>query len=237
LLAEGILPAILQGGQDKIREAGAVIVGGHTIDDPEPKYGLSVTGIVHPDKVLRNAGAKCGDALILTKPLGTGILATASRADMFNGGWQAAIGSMTALNRTAAETLERFMVNACTDVTGFGLLGHLHEMAAGSGMRVLLEHSAVPLLPDAAEAAGMGLVPGGAYANRAYFSAKGVRIGPGVPESIADVLWDPQTSGGLLISLPGSQANELLAALRQAGLTAACIGQVIDLGKGEIDVE
>ncbi|MDF2501704.1 MAG: Selenide, water dikinase [Anaerosporomusa subterranea] len=238
LLNEGILPAILEGGQDKVKEAGAVIVGGHTIDDLEPKYGLSVTGVVHPAKILKNAGAKPGDAIILTKPLGTGILATASRAEMFNEGWQAAINSMTTLNRAAAEALEPFAVSACTDVTGFGLLGHLSEMAAGSGVSILVEHTAVPFLPEAAEAAAMGLVPGGAYANREYFSTKGIRIAAHVPEQVADLLWDPQTSGGLLISLPARQANALLTVLHAGGVSiAACIGQVTGTGKGEITVE
>ena len=237
LLEQGILPAILQGGQDKVCEAGAVVVGGHTVADSEPKYGLSVTGIVHPGKVLRNVGAKTGDALILTKPLGTGVLATASRADMFAVGWQAAIASMAALNKTAAEALKPFPVNACTDITGFGLLGHLYEMAAGSGVNAVIDYSAIPLLPEAAEAAAMGLVPGGAYANREHFSAKGVNIRSNVPVPIADLLWDPQTSGGLLISLPGKQANGLLTALREAGVSAGCIGQITGLGEGEIVVE
>ena len=238
LLKEGILSAILRGGQDKVKEAGAVLMGGHTIDDPEPKYGLSVTGVVHPDKILRNVGAKPGDALILTKPLGTGVLATAFRAEMFDNGWQAAIRSMATLNRAAAEALATFTVNACTDVTGFGLLGHLHEMASGSGVSVVVDHASVPLLPEAAEAASMGLVPAGAYANREHFGQRGVSIGAQVPEDIADLLWDPQTSGGLLISLPATQVGRLLAALHTAGVkTAACIGQVEGIGKGEISVE
>lgn len=238
LLKDGILPEILRGGQDKVKEAGAVLMGGHTIDDPEPKYGLSVTGVVHPDKIWRNVGAKPGDALILTKPLGTGVLATAFRAEMFDDGWQVAIHSMATLNRVAAETLANFTVNACTDVTGFGLLGHLHEMASGSGVSVAVEHATVPLLPEAAEAANMGLVPAGAYANRGHFGQLGVSIGAQVPENIADLLWDPQTSGGLLISLPATQAGGLLAALHSAGVqNAACIGQVIGIGKGEISVE
>lgn len=237
LLEEDILPQMLMGGQDKVSEAGAVILGGHTVDDPEPKYGLSVTGIVHPQKILRNIGAKPGDALILTKPLGTGVLATAFRADMFSDGWQAAIKSMTALNQKSANCLETFSVSACTDITGFGLLGHLSEMAVGSGVSIWIEHSAVPLLPEAAEAAGMGLVPAGAYANREHFSAKGVTIDAGVPEAVADLLWDPQTSGGLLVSLPAAQANDLLIMMRQAGVAAQCIGQVCGLGKGEIAVE
>lgn len=238
LLNEGILPAMLQGGQDKVKEAGAVIVGGHTIDDLEPKYGLSVTGVVHPAKVLKNAGAKPGDALILTKALGTGILATASRAEMFNDGWQAAISSMTTLNRAAAEALEPFAVSACTDITGFGLLGHLFEMAHGSGVSVAIVYDSVPYLPEAAEAASFGLVPAGAYANREHFGARGVRIAAGVPEYAADLMWDPQTSGGLLISLPANQASELIAALHTAGVAAAaCIGQVTGAGKGEITIE
>lgn len=237
LLRESVLPQMLKGGQDKVKESGAVIVGGHTVDDPEPKYGLSVTGVVHPDRILRNIGSKPGDALILTKPLGTGVLATAFRAEMFDEGWQTAIISMTTLNKTAAEALAGFAVSACTDITGFGLLGHLYEMASGSEVCVRLDYQQVPLLPQAAEAANMGLVPAGAYANRDYFSGKGIHIKPHVPEAVADLLWDPQTSGGLLLSVPSSQEKSLLHALQARGVVAACIGRVISRGKGEIFVE
>ena len=234
-LAPEVLLAILSGGQQKIAEAGAVMLGGHTIDDDEPKYGLSVTGVVHPDKVLSNAGAQPGDALILTKAIGTGVLYTALKAELFPAGVAAAAASMTQLNRYAAEVMTRFPVHACTDITGFGLLGHAFELAAGSAVDLELDSRAVPLLPDAAEAAGMGLVPAGAYANRDYL--KQVDFQPDVPVNLQDLLFDPQTSGGLLISLAEDLAVDLLAELHAAGVAvAACIGRVTGKGTGKIHV-
>ena len=234
-LAPEVLLAILSGGQQKIAEAGAVMLGGHTIDDDEPKYGLSVTGVVHPDKVLTNAGAQPGDALILTKAIGTGVLYTALKAELFPAGVAAAAASMTQLNRYAAEVMTRFPVHACTDITGFGLLGHAFELAAGSAVDLELDSRAVPLLPDAAEAAGMGLVPAGAYANRDYLNQ--VEFRPEVPVNLQDLLFDPQTSGGLLISLAEDLAAELLAELHAAGVAvAACIGRVTGKGTGKIHV-
>ena len=236
----GCLPAevlgdILRGGQDKVIEAGAVIVGGHSIEDSEPKYGLSVTGIVHPDKILTNAGAQPGDLLILTKAIGTGVLSTAAKANLFPEGVAAAVDSMAALNRTAAEVALQYKVHACTDITGFGLLGHVYEMASGSGVSIKLQSASIPLLPDAAAAAAMGLVPGGAYTNREYF--KTVIIDSSVPVYIQDLCFDPQTSGGLLFSVPADRANELLQKLQQAGIKqAAIIGEVIQGGRGDIYV-
>lgn len=235
-LDKEILLAILQGGQEKVTEAGAVIVGGHTIEDAEPKYGLSVTGVTHPDKIWTNAAAQPGDRLILTKPLGTGVLATAARAEMFPTGVVAAAKSMATLNRTAAETAAAFTVHACTDITGFGLLGHLYEMASASAVCMEIDSKALPLLPEAQEAANMGLVPAGAYANRAYLTT--VTIDDAVPESIRDLCCDPQTSGGLLFSLPAAEADKLLVALKQAGIAqAALIGRVAGTGRGEIHVQ
>ena len=234
-LAPEVLLAILSGGQQKIAEAGAVMLGGHTIDDDEPKYGLSVTGVVHPDKVLTNAGAQPGDALILTKAIGTGVLYTALKAELFPAGVAAAAASMTQLNRYAAEVMTRFPVHACTDITGFGLLGHAFELAAGSAVDLELDSRAVPLLPDAVEAAGMGLVPAGAYANRDYLNQ--VEFRPEVPVNLQDLLFDPQTSGGLLISLAEDLASDLLAELHAAGVAvAACIGRVTGKGTGKIHV-
>ena len=234
-LAPEVLLAILSGGQQKIAEAGAVMLGGHTIDDDEPKYGLSVTGVVHPDKVLTNAGAQPGDALILTKAIGTGVLYTALKAELFPAGVAAAAASMTQLNRYAAEVMTRFPVHACTDITGFGLLGHAFELAAGSAVDLELDSRAVPLLPDAAEAAGMGLVPAGAYANRDYLNQ--VEFRPEVPVNLQDLLFDPQTSGGLLIRLAEDLAADLLTELHAAGVAvAACIGRVTGKGTGNIHV-
>lgn len=230
-----VLRDILMGGQDKVIEAGAVIVGGHTIDDKEPKYGLSVTGTVHPDKILTNAGAKLGDILILTKAIGTGVLATAARADMFPEGVAASIESMATLNRVAAEVATKYTVHSCTDITGFGLLGHIYEMASGSNVAMKIQAAAIPLLPDAAEAAAMGLVPAGAYANRDYLTT--ITIDPSVPVHIQDLCFDPQTSGGLLLSVPPESAIEVVRALEQAGADQAkIIGEVIPGERGEIYV-
>lgn len=221
-LGADVLQAILQGGADKVAEAAAVIVGGHSVDDKEPKYGLAVTGVVHPDKLLTNAGARPGDALVLTKPLGTGIVATAARADLFPEAFAAAIGHMATLNRTAAQVLAAYPVHACTDITGFGLLGHLYEMAAASGVGVEVDSSALPLLPDVLTAAGMGFVPAGAYANRDYLGER-VVFAPAVSEALRDVCFDPQTSGGLLAALPAAAAAEAVSALQAAGVTAAAV--------------
>lgn len=230
-----ILLAILRGGQDKLHESGAILVGGHTVEDKEPKYGLSVTGVVHPDKVLTNANAQAGDALILTKPLGTGILMTAAKAELFPAGSAAAIASMTTLNKQAAEAMNQYHVHACTDITGFGLLGHVYEMAAASKVSITINAAALPLLPEAAAAAAMGFVPAGAYENRSYLQA--VTFDGNVPENMKDICFDPQTSGGLLISLPSTEAESLLHELHSRGITAAAIiGTVTTMGKGEIYV-
>jgi len=235
-LSADVLLAILSGGQQKILEAGAVMVGGHTIEDDEPKYGLSVTGVVHPSRILTNAGAQIGDALVLTKAIGTGVLYTAMRAEMFAEGVAAAAVSMANLNRYAAQVMENYPVHACTDITGFGLLGHTFEMSSASGVDVELFSRSVPLLPEAAEAASMGLVPAGAYANREYLKA--VVFDSAVPENIRDLLYDPQTSGGLLISMPENQVEELLQAMRSAGIVAAAlIGRVSNKGRGQIHVK
>ena len=230
-----VLLAILSGGQQKIAEAGAVMVGGHTIDDDEPKYGLSVTGTVHPSRILTNAGAQVGDALILTKAIGTGVLYTALRAELFADGVTAAAQSMAQLNRYAAEVMEKYTVHSCTDITGFGLLGHAYEMSSASGVELQIDSGAIPLLPDAAAAATMGLVPAGAYANREYL--KLISFDSGVPVNIQDLLFDPQTSGGLLISLPSEQAESIVQEMKSAGVAAAtCIGRVVKKGKGQINV-
>lgn len=230
-----VLRDILMGGQDKVIEAGAVIVGGHSIDDPEPKYGLSVTGIVHPNKILTNAGARLGDILIITKAIGTGVLATAARAEMFPDGVLASIESMATLNRRAAEVAIQYEIHSCTDITGFGLLGHAYEMASGSGVAMKIKAGDMPLLPDAAEAAAMGLVPAGAYTNREYLTT--VSIDPSVPVHLQDLCFDPQTSGGLLLSVAPESAQSLLRELQQSGIKQArIIGEVISGERGEIYV-
>lgn len=230
-----ILADILRGGQDKVTEAGAILVGGHTVEDQEPKYGLSVTGVIHPADVWANAGARPGDALVLTKALGTGILATAAKAEMFLDGFAAAIDSMKTLNKTAAAVLRNFEVHACTDITGFGLLGHLSEMVAASKVQAKVSSRLLPLLPGAADAAAMGFVPGGAYNNRDYL--QNIIFADTVPEKLRDICFDPQTSGGLLVSLPAWQADAAAHALQAAGIgCAAVIGEVTGTGEGEIHV-
>lgn len=232
----GILREILRGGADKVLEAGAVVVGGHTVEDPEPKYGLAVTGIVHPDKLMTNARAQPGEVLILTKPLGSGIISTAIKAGMAGPkAVQTATAAMAALNRAAAEVALKLGVRSCTDVTGFGLLGHAAEMALASsvGLRFWLE--AVPVYPQALELAAMGLVPGGAYANRSFLADR-VSFAGDVNEAEQDLLFDPQTSGGLLFTVPAGREEECLNRLRERGVLAAVVGEVVAEPAGRIEV-
>lgn len=224
-LDPGILEKILQGGADKVKEAGAVLVGGHSIQTDAPLYGLSVTGFVHPDRIWTNAGARPGDALILTKPIGSGLVNTAVKADLASEkSIREAVLGMRSLNRTACEVLRRFEVHAATDVTGFGLICHGKEMADASGVTLVIESRRVPYLPEAAEYARMGLVPGGSYRNREY--VQGMVREEGLSEEMRDLLYDPQTSGGLLVSVPQGQVTDIMLALREAGLPtrAAVIG-------------
>ncbi|KYH32396.1 selenide, water dikinase [Moorella mulderi DSM 14980] len=231
-----VLGEILRGGADKVLEAGAVLVGGHSIDDEEPKYGLAVTGIVHPDRIVTNCGARPGDKLILTKPLGTGIITTAIKAEMATPELEQEVSRwMATLNREAAAAMVAVGVHACTDITGFGLLGHGLEMARGSSVNLVIYARAVPVLPRALEFAALGLIPGGAYNNRRYV-AKDVSMDAGVPEALQDVLYDPQTSGGLLIAVAGEKAGELMAALKERGVTAARIIGEVEAGPGQITV-
>jgi selenide, water dikinase len=233
-----VLKAILAGGLDKIHEAGALLLGGHSVDDTELKYGLSVTGVVHPSRVLTNAGARPGDLLILTKPLGTGIIATAVKGRLASPEAEAqALAVMTALNKTAADCLEGFAVHALTDITGFGLLGHALEMAGGSGVDLTIFASRVPMLPAAREYAAIGLVPAGTFANR-NFCEKSLKIAPDLDPIAMDILADAQTNGGLLIAVAGDQAEDLLNCLHQRGVTeAAIIGKVGATGPGSIILE
>jgi selenide,water dikinase len=232
-----ILGKILAGGLAVIKEAGVQLVGGHSIDDPELKYGLSVTGIIHPEKVLRNNTFKEGDSLILTKPLGTGIIATAIKAGENDTRTVSDfIRSMGTLNMHAAEIMMRFRINACTDVTGFGLAGHLLEMMQGNGFSILVDSARLPLLTGAADNASMGFVPGGLYRNRNYAGSMCV-IDGSVKREIADVIFDPQTSGGLLISLPHSDAELLLNELHTAGIShASIIGHIKMLDSQKISI-
>ena len=223
-----ILRQIIQGGIDKLKEARVALIGGHSIEDKELKYGLSVTGTIHPQKVLAKKNLQLGDRLILTKPLGTGIVTTAVKAAMVSAQLADRVTRlMAALNRDAAQVLTGFGVNACTDVTGFGLLGHLAEMVCGSKTSVRLESGQVPVIAEAQEFAAMGLIPAGAHHNR-QFRESMITVSDNVKRALADVLFDPQTSGGLLISVRADQADALVAALLEAGNDdAAQIGEVM----------
>jgi len=232
-----VLQRILEGGLSKIHEAGAVLVGGHSVDDEELKYGLSVTGLVHPDHVVRNGGVKAGDLLILTKPLGTGIIATALKGGMAS---EAAVAqmteSMTTLNRRPSELMQEVGANGCTDITGFGLLGHTLEMARASHVGIVIHAASVPLLDEAENYAAMGLVPGGTSANRS-FGECGVDIEEDTSPLLRDLLYDPQTSGGLLISLPPKKAERLVKRLHGEGSTAATIiGEAVEKPRGRVIV-
>lgn len=228
-LDPGILGDIMAGGAAKVKEAGAILIGGHSVQNDEPLYGLCVSGFVHPQKIWRNFGAKPGDVLILTKQIGSGIVNTAVKADMASGdSMREVLTVMSSLNRRAKEALEMLPVHACTDITGFGLMGHAIEMAQANDVSLLLDTDKVPLISDAADYAEMGLIPAGAYRNRQYFQDN-VDFG-GTPESKLDLFFDPQTSGGLLLSVDASLEATAMENLRKAGLDtkAAVIGRVAE---------
>ena len=224
-----ILKAIFAGGLEVLREAGVALLGGHTVQDTEIKFGYAITGEIHPQRILANAGALPGDALILTKALGTGVISTAIKFDRApQTSIDAALASMTTLNRTAAEALQALppgSVHACTDITGFGLAGHGAEMAAASGCTLEIAASALPVLPGALELVAANL-PGGGRTNRQHFGA-GTRIDDEVDPRVADILFDPQTSGGLLAAVDASRAGGLIDRLTSAGIVVARIGTVI----------
>lgn len=216
--------SILRGGYDAAYEAGAIITGGHTIRGAEPIYGLAVSGFAHPKRILTNSGAKPGDALILTKRLGVGVLTTAAKADMVEAPvMERVYRQMAALNKAARDVMVRYPVNSCTDVTGFSLLGHGYEMAQGSGCSLRFTTGSIPLFPQALEMASMGFVPEGAYRNRS-FAQHAVRLCADIPLALQDVLYDPQTSGGLLIAVPEKYAAACLRELQDAVPDAAIIG-------------
>jgi selenide,water dikinase len=229
--------AILRGGMDKLHEAGALLLGGHSVEDPELKFGLAVTGVIHPDKILTKGGAQVGDLLILTKPLGTGIIATALKGRLAAPEAEAAmIEVMSGLNRAAAESLEGLKVHAATDITGFGLLGHGLEMAQAGQVEFTIYASRTPALPWARDYADMGLVPAGSHANR-NFCAQHLAIDPRVGALDVDLLSDAQTSGGLLIAIAPDNAPELMGRLKARDVRgAAIIGEVTGAGVGRIRV-
>jgi selenide,water dikinase len=236
-LSLSILKEILLGGLSKMKEAGVALLGGHSIEDPEIKYGLAVTGVIHPKKILTNAKAKMRDKLVLTKPLGTGIISTALKGEMASEeAVRKSVESMVTLNRTASEWMKKLGAHACTDITGFSFIGHALEMAMASQVGMVIQSEAIPIFPEAMEYAKLGLVPGGAHSNRQFFSCK-MEVHTSVPDLLVDILYDPQTSGGLLVSLPSDEAEKLVAALKKEGHIHSCIvGEVVEDHPGKIKI-
>ena len=235
-LPASVLSDILRGGLDKVREAGIDILGGHSIDDHEPKYGLAVTGTVHPDRVIRNRGGRPGDRLVLTKALGTGIITTAIKHQVATPASEAAaIQGMLRLNREAADAMSTVEVHAATDVTGFGLLGHLHYLARASGVAARVEAAAVPVLPGAEALADAGEVPGGTRANERFLASR-VHWPPALSTALQTLLSDAQTSGGLLIAIAAAHQGRLLDALILRGVAGQVIGELTPGAPGEITV-
>ncbi len=226
-LPASMLAEILRGGAEKALEAGAVIVGGHSVADEEVKYGMAVTGVINPNRIIRNVGAQPGDALVLTKAIGTGVLMTAFKRDQLaEEHYAAAVKSMAELNAASSAAMLRYRVHAATDITGFGLVGHATGMAEGSGVTLVFEESDLPLLPGALEMCRAGMIPGGGRRNREFYQPR-TRINEEIADTMAELAFDPQTSGGLLIALPQDDAIALLADFQQSGnLDAAIVGRV-----------
>lgn len=232
-----VLRQVIQGGIDKIREAGVVLIGGHSVEDEELKYGLSVTGFIHPARILNKQGLNVGDRLVLTKPLGTGIVNTAIKGNLASGDITRNVTAiMAALNRTAARVMRGYPVHACTDITGFGLLGHVAEMMQGTGLGVKLFVERLPIIDVALGFAAMGMVPGGTHNNRSFRSSM-VDLAEGVEPAMQDILFDPQTSGGLCIAVSPTSADGLVEHLQNEGVEhATVIGEVVDYPAGIIQV-
>ena len=236
-LPSAMLGEILRGGSEKAAEAGVAIVGGHSVADEEVKYGMAVTGIIDPRRIIRNVGARPGDALLLSKPLGTGVLMTAlKRGRLPEDQYAAAVRWMCELNADTARNMLKYDVHAATDVTGFGLIGHASKMADGSGVTLRIEESDLPLMAGALECCRAGMIPGGGTRNREFYAPR-VRISDEVADEIAALVFDPQTSGGLLVALPEGDAIKLLGELQAAGnMDAAIIGRVETRGEYLIEV-
>lgn len=226
-MTDDMVHELLRGGYEKVYEAGAIIAGGHTIHDKEPKYGLSVTGFVNPSKILTNSNAKEGNVLILTKPIGIGILTTANKADMLDKvSYKNILNIMCTLNKKARDIAVKYNITSCTDITGFGLLGHSFEMATGSNVSIKLDTKNIPILDKAIDFANEGILPSGMYKNR-HYAQNSVINKANVSEALQDVLYDPQTSGGLLISVDEKDATDLLHELSGSIPCAEIIGTVI----------
>jgi selenide,water dikinase len=237
-LSPNVLGEILRGGADKVKEAGAILVGGHSVSDDEPKYGLSVTGFVSPDKVLVNSNARIGDLLILTKPIGLGVVNTAIKAEFISESvYDEAIKIMTTLNKYGKEAIDKVEgVHSVTDITGFGLLGHALEMAEGSDKTIKIYSNSVPIIEGAKEYAEMGLIPAGAYSNKRHIGNK-VKFDIEIEKYLEDLLFDPQTSGGLLISVKKENAEKLLKELETSPIKCAIIGEVCKKSDSYLVVE
>lgn len=236
-LSADILKEILRGGADKVAEAGAIVVGGHSVEDDEPKFGLSVMGTVHPGKVAVNSGAKPGDVLILTKPLGIGILNTAIKADLADENTvKKTVKNMSYLNKDASEAMMKAGISGCTDITGFGLLGHAFEMAAASNVSLEIWSDHIPVISESVDFAKMGIIPAGAYNNEGYVGEY-IRFAEGIKQEIKDIMYDPQTSGGLLISVSEENSDKLMEELQKNNKTDfKIIGKVKEKGKYSIEV-
>ena len=230
LVEQGVLTDVLNGAGSIVAESGAAIVGGHSIENKEPIFGMSVTGQVNPNQIWKNKGAQVGDVLILTKRIGTGIMNNALKADLFPGGTEQAVTSMSTLNRVAAEFAHNFTVHACTDVTGFSLMGHSVEMASASDVTIHIKAYDIPLFDDVIEAAQMGLVPAASYGNRKAIID--VQVDEALDPVWTDILFDPQTSGGLLFSVPANEGEQLVEALHEAGIDCAAIVGAVESFSG-----
>jgi len=232
-----IMRQILAGGYDKVKEAGAVIAGGHTIADPTPKYGLSVTGFAHPSEIISNSNAKTGDLLILTKPLGIGIMNTANKAELLTESKIKEVTSiMSTLNKYAKECASGLNVNSCTDITGFGFIGHSYEMASGSNKTIEIFSGSVPIIDEALEYAKMGIIPEGMYNNLDYLKDK-FTLASNITQELQDVLIDPQTSGGLLLAISEKSVKEFLSRIEMFTPYARVVGQVVDKGDRAIVIK
>jgi selenide,water dikinase len=222
-----ILKEILRGGLDKIQEAGAALMGGHSVNDPEMKYGLAVTGVVHPDKLITNSGTRIGDCLVLTKPLGTGVMSTALKNRLTDEKeMQEAIRSMTSLNKAAAELMIELGAHACTDITGFGLIGHASHLIQEGETGIEFDFNEIPFFPEVMDLSRKEVYPGGLERNREFYSPQ-VEFRGRIPQYKRNLLFDPQTSGGLLIALPPAKAERIVVKLKEYKISAAIIGKII----------
>ncbi len=234
---KGVLKEILRGGMDKMAEAGVCLVGGHSIDDQEIKYGLAVTGLIHPEKILTKQGARTGDAVLITKPLGMGIISTALKADMASASSVRDITrAMTTLNKTAAEVVKMAGVHACTDITGFGLAGHAMEVARASKRAVLFHSSSIPVFREAVEYASMGLVPEGARSNSKFYESS-VVFRENISPEMRDIIYDPQTSGGLFFTVDPAVMDDLIEECKAKGVSVFHVGEVLDAPPGKIIID